>query len=110
MYNLLLQLPGITITLRRSHGPGSAEYLPADMDAAVGNEAKGINFIFRNDYDFSIRFEAQAQGWRAVPGYLQGYGMMRTVSPSRAMAKSTAISASLRAMQPAVQSGAFPPP
>ena len=61
MYNLLLQLPGITITLRRSHGPGSAEYLPADMDAAVGNEAKGINFIFRNDYDFPIRFEAQAQ-------------------------------------------------
>ena len=61
MYNLLLQLPGITITLRRSHGPGSAEYLPADMDAAVGNESKGINFIFRNDYDFPIRFEAQAQ-------------------------------------------------
>ena len=35
MYNLLLQLPGITITLRRSHGPGSAEYLPADMDATI---------------------------------------------------------------------------
>lgn len=61
MYNLLLQLPNIKITLRRSHGPSSAEYLPADMDAAVGNESKGINFIFRNDYDFAIRFEAQAQ-------------------------------------------------
>lgn len=61
MYNLLLQVPGITITLRRSHGPSSAEYLPADMDAAVGNEEKGINLIYRNDYDFPVRFEAQAQ-------------------------------------------------
>jgi len=61
MYNLLLQVPGITITLRRSHGPSSAEYLPADMDAAVGNESKGINLIYRNDYDFPVRFEAQAQ-------------------------------------------------
>lgn len=61
MYNLLLQVPGITITLRRSHGPSSAEYLPADMDAAVGNEDKGINMIYRNDYDFPVRFEAQAQ-------------------------------------------------
>jgi len=61
MYNLLLQVPGITITLRRSHGPSSAEYLPADMDAAVGNEEKGINMIYRNDYDFPVRFEAQAQ-------------------------------------------------
>ncbi len=61
LYNLLLQLPGVTITLRRSHGPSSAVYLPADMDAAVGNEEKGINLIYRNDYDFPLRFEAQAQ-------------------------------------------------
>ena len=61
MYNLLLQVPGITITMRRSHGPSSAEYLPADMDAAVGNESRGINMIYRNDYDFPVRFEAQAQ-------------------------------------------------
>ncbi|MBR5231994.1 MAG: VanW family protein [Clostridia bacterium] len=61
MYNLLLQVPGVTITLRRSHGPSSAEYLPVDMDAAVGNEDKGINLIYRNDYDFPVRFEAHAQ-------------------------------------------------
>jgi len=61
MYNLLLQTPGITITLRRSHGPSSAEYLPVDMDAAVGNESKGINLIYRNDYEFPVRFEAHAQ-------------------------------------------------
>lgn len=61
MYNLLLQVPGITITLRRSHGPSSAEYLPVDMDAAVGNEDKGINLIYRNDYEFPVRFEAHAQ-------------------------------------------------
>ena len=61
MYNLLLQVPGISILLRRSHGPSSAEYLPIDMDAAVGNESKGINLIYRNDYDFPVRFEAHAQ-------------------------------------------------
>ena len=61
MYNLLLQVPGISIILRRSHGPSSAEYLPVDMDAAVGNESKGINLIYRNDYDFPVRFEAHAQ-------------------------------------------------
>lgn len=61
MYDLLLQLPGINILARRSHGPSGIEYLPLDMDAAVGNEDSGINFIFRNEYDFAIRFEAQAQ-------------------------------------------------
>lgn len=61
LYNVLLQLPGISIPLRRSHGNDGAEYLPLDMDAAVGNESKGINMIFRNDYDFPIRFEASSQ-------------------------------------------------
>lgn len=61
LYNVLLQLPGVSILLRRSHGNDGAEYLPLDMDAAVGNEAKGINMIFRNDYDFPLRFEAYAQ-------------------------------------------------
>ena len=61
MYDLLLQLPGINMLARRSHGPSGIEYLPLDMDAAVGNEDSGINFIFRNEYSFPIRFEAQAQ-------------------------------------------------
>ena len=61
LYNLLLQLPGINIIQRRSHGPSGAEYLPIDMDAAVGNQDNGINMVFRNEYDFNLRFEAQAQ-------------------------------------------------
>ena len=61
LYNVLLQLPGINILHARSHGPSGAEYLPLDMDAAVGNQDRGINMIFRNEYDFDLRFEAQAQ-------------------------------------------------
>ena len=61
LYNLLLQLPGINILHRRSHGSNGAEYLPLDMDAAVGNEASGIDMVFRNEYDFALRFEARAQ-------------------------------------------------
>lgn len=58
LYNVLKQMPGITILWRRPHGPGSAKYLPQHMDAAVGNQL--LNLKFRNDYDFPIRFEAQS--------------------------------------------------
>jgi len=61
LYNVLLQLPGISILQRSSHGPSGISYLPLDMDAAVGNQDKGINMVVRNDYDFDLRFEAQAQ-------------------------------------------------
>lgn len=61
LYNAVLQLPGITIIDRRAHGADGAAYLCLGMDAAVGNNTKGINFIFRNDYEFPIRFEALAQ-------------------------------------------------
>ena len=61
LYNVLLQLPGINILHARTHGPSGAEYLPLDMDAAVGNPERGINMIFKNEYDFDLRFEAQAQ-------------------------------------------------
>lgn len=61
LYNLLLQLPGINIIQRRSHGSNGAEYLPLDMDAAVGNDDSGIDMVFRNEYDFALRFEARAQ-------------------------------------------------
>ena len=60
LYNTLRQLPGITVLMRRPHGPGCARYLPMHQDAAVGNES--LNFIFRNDYDFPIRILAESKG------------------------------------------------
>lgn len=55
LYNVLLQLPGITILHRRAHGDNGAPYLPMGQDAAVGNSE--LNLVFRNDYDFPIRLE-----------------------------------------------------
>ena len=60
LYNTIRQLPGITVLMRRPHGPGCARYLPMHQDAAVGNES--LNFIFRNDYDFPIRILAESMG------------------------------------------------
>ena len=60
LYNTVRQLPGITVLMRRPHGPGCARYLPMHQDAAVGNES--LNFIFRNDYGFPIRILAQSTG------------------------------------------------
>ena len=59
LYNVLLQLPGITVLKRRAHGANGASYLPHGVDAAVGNSA--LNLIYRNDYDFPIRVDASAQ-------------------------------------------------
>ena len=61
LYNVLLQLPGVSIIHHQSHGTNGAEYLPLEMDAAVGNPGSGIDLIFRNDYGFPLRFEARAQ-------------------------------------------------
>lgn len=61
LYNVLLQLPGVNILQRTSHGPSGIAYLPLDMDAAVGNAGHGINMVFRNEYGFPLRLEAQAQ-------------------------------------------------
>ncbi len=55
LYNVLLQLPKLTILHRRAHGDNGAPYLPMGQDAAVGNSE--LNLIFRNDYDFPIRLE-----------------------------------------------------
>ena len=60
LYNTVRQLSGITVLHRRPHGPGCARYLPMHQDAAVGNTE--LNFIFRNDYDFPIRFLAESTG------------------------------------------------
>ncbi len=59
LYNVLLQLPGITVIKRRAHGANGASYLPHGVDAAVGNSA--LNLIYRNDYDFPIRVDASSQ-------------------------------------------------
>ncbi|MCL1855482.1 MAG: VanW family protein [Clostridia bacterium] len=64
MYNTIRQLPGVTILMRRPHGPGSARYLPQHTDAAVGNS--NLNLIFRNDYDFPLRILAESDGRGAL--------------------------------------------
>ena len=58
IYNALIQLPGIEIINRHAHGPAGAAYLPHGVDAAVGDDAKHLNLIFRNNYDFPIRIVA----------------------------------------------------
>lgn len=60
LYNTIRQLPGITILMRRPHGPGCARYLPMHQDAAVGNES--LNLIFRNDCEYPIRILAECTG------------------------------------------------
>ena len=59
LYNVVLQLPGLTVLQRRAHGDNGASYLPIGVDAAVGNST--LNFRFRNDYPFPIRIDASAQ-------------------------------------------------
>ncbi len=59
LYNAVLQLPGLTVTQRRAHGPSGASYLPHGVDAAVGSDS--LNFRFRNDYSFPVRIETHVQ-------------------------------------------------
>ncbi len=59
LYNAVLQLPGLTVTQRRAHGPAGASYLPHGVDAAVGSTS--LNFRFRNDYPFPVRIDASSQ-------------------------------------------------
>lgn len=56
LWDTLMQLPGITVLLRKPHGDNAASYLPHGMDASSGTDS--LNFIFRNDYDFPIRIDA----------------------------------------------------
>ena len=60
MYNAIRQIPGITVLMRRPHGPGCARYLPMHQDAAVGNDS--LNLIFRNDCAYPIRILAESTG------------------------------------------------
>ncbi len=53
LYNVVLQLSGITVLERNPHGASGAKYLPHGMDASSGD----LNFIIRNDYPFPVRIE-----------------------------------------------------
>jgi len=59
LYNIICQMPGLTILQRRPHGYGGASYLPIHCDAAVGNDS--LNLIFVNGYDFPIRIEGHSK-------------------------------------------------
>ena len=70
LYNTIMQLPGVTILMRKPHGNNGASYLPHGMDASSGTD--NLNLIIRNDYDFPIRIDATVQDfalfvavWRA---------------------------------------------
>ena len=60
LYNTVRQLNGVTVLMRRPHGPGCARYLPMHQDAAVGND--NLNFIFRNDCEYPFRIVAESTG------------------------------------------------
>lgn len=57
LYNVVLQLTGLTVLARAPHGRNGAPYLPHGVDASSGD----LNFIFRNDYDFAIRISSHVQ-------------------------------------------------
>ena len=57
MYNVVLQLSGLTVLRRAPHGTNGIKYLPHGVDASSGR----LNFVFRNDYDFPIRITSHVQ-------------------------------------------------
>ena len=56
LWDTLMQLTGITVTMRKPHGNSGAAYLPHGMDASSGRD--DLNLIFRNDYPFPVRIDA----------------------------------------------------
>ncbi len=57
LYNVVLQLPGLTVTERSPHGANGASYLPHGVDASSGD----LDFHFRNDYPFAVRVDSHIQ-------------------------------------------------
>ena len=57
LYNVVLQLTGLTVIARAPHGANGAPYLPHGVDASSGD----LNFIFRNDYGFPVRVSSHVQ-------------------------------------------------
>lgn len=57
LYNVVLQLTGLTVLRRAPHGPNAISYLPHGVDASSG----ALNFVFRNDYDFPVTLRTHVQ-------------------------------------------------
>ena len=57
LYNVVLQLTGLTVLQRSPHGKNGISYLPHGVDASSG----ALNFRFRNDYDFPVRIQTHVQ-------------------------------------------------
>lgn len=57
LYNVVLQLTGLTVLVRAPHGNDGAPYLPHGVDASSGD----LNFVFRNDYSFPVRITSHVQ-------------------------------------------------
>jgi SH3-like domain-containing protein len=57
LYNVVLQLDGLTVLRRSPHGANGAKYLPHGVDASSG----ALNFVFRNDYPFPVSIHAHVQ-------------------------------------------------
>lgn len=57
LYNVVLQLTGLTVLVRAPHGSDGASYLPHGMDATSAK----LNFVFRNDYPFPIQIKTHVQ-------------------------------------------------
>lgn len=57
LYNVVLQLTGLTVLKRAPHSANGIAYLPFGVDASSGD----LNFVFRNDYNFPIRIFSHVQ-------------------------------------------------
>lgn len=57
LYNVILQLSGLTVLRRAPHGVNGIKYLPHGVDASSGR----LNLVFRNDYDFPIYITSHVQ-------------------------------------------------
>lgn len=57
LYNVVLQLTGLTVLQRSPHGASGVAYLPHGVDASSG----ALNFRFRNDYVFPVRIASHVQ-------------------------------------------------
>ncbi len=57
LYNVVLQLSGLTVLRRAPHGANGIKYLPHGVDASSGM----LNFVFRNDYPFPVSITSHVQ-------------------------------------------------
>lgn len=70
LYNVVLQLTGLTVLVRSPHGPHGVSYIPHGVDASSGK----LNFIFRNDYPFPVTISAHVQDGSLFVAIYKGSG------------------------------------